>query len=82
MPCIANPAVISILEQELDLQLSLIAERETADDQAAGRRIGRRVMARYPSISPARFIARSRPLSVVGYMRPFISSLTIAIDWR
>ena len=53
VPCIANPAVISILEQELDVRLSLIAERETADDQAAGRRIGRRVMARYPSISPA-----------------------------
>src|SRR5439155_25853955 len=27
-------------------------------------------------------IARSRPSSVVGYMRPSISSLTIAIDWR
>ena len=28
------------------------------------------------------FIARSRPFSVVGYMRPFISSFTMPIDWR
>ena len=28
------------------------------------------------------FIARSRPASVVGYMRPFISSFMIEIDWR
>jgi hypothetical protein len=51
-PCIANPAVVSILEEELGARLSLIAERETADDQAAGRRIGRQAMARYRPISP------------------------------
>lgn len=28
------------------------------------------------------FIARSSPLSVVGYMRAFISSFTMPIDWR
>src|SRR5262245_16442110 len=28
------------------------------------------------------FMARSKPLSVVGNMRPFISSLTMPIDWR
>ncbi len=28
------------------------------------------------------FMARSRPFSVVGNMRPFMSSLTMPIDWR
>ncbi len=28
------------------------------------------------------FIARSRPASVVGYIRPFISSFMMPIDWR
>jgi len=51
-PCIANPAVVSILEEELDARLALIAERETPDDQAAGRRIGRQALARYRPISP------------------------------
>lgn len=51
-PCIANPAVVSILEDQLGAQLSLIAQRETAENLAAGRLIARQAMARYRPISP------------------------------
>ena len=41
-----------------------------------------RVRAPSPDYLASSFIARSRPCSVVGNMRPSISSRTMPIDWR
>ena len=48
----------------------------------AGSSMGRRANERLRAYLASSFIARSRPFRVVGYIRPFISSLITPIDWR